>query len=257
MPKSKRSKVVHLTQVTKKTRDHKERLFDNIRECIPQYQHCFVFGIDNMRNTYLKEVRQELSDSRLFFGKTKLMARALGHSPEDSYADNIYRLTPYLKGTVGLLFTNRGPAELLPYLEGLAGNKVDFARAGATSPRDFIVPYGTVYATAGEVPPEHDVPIGHTLEPELRRLGLPVRMVKGRVVLEEPPQGGDAGDGYVVCREGDVLDSRQTRLLKLFGVCLSEFKIDVLAYWTAATTEVTPVVPEKEGMDGVEDEGGD
>lgn len=53
-----------MTQVDKKTREHKERLFENIRECIPNYQHCFVFSVDNMRNTYLKTVRQELSDSR-------------------------------------------------------------------------------------------------------------------------------------------------------------------------------------------------
>lgn len=184
------------------------------------------------------------------------MARALGHSPEDSYADNIYKLTPYLKGTVGLIFTNRAPEQLLPFLENLAADKVDFARAGAAATRDFVVPHGTLYATGGEVPAEHDVPIGHTLEPELRRLGVPVRMVKGRVVLEEGPEGGDASEGYVVCKEGDVLDSRQTRLLKLFSVCLSEFKIKVLAYWTAATTEVTPVNPE--GVEGDDkDEGSD
>ncbi|KAI4861620.1 mRNA turnover protein 4 [Hypoxylon rubiginosum] len=258
MPKSKRSKVVHMTNVNKKTREHKERLFENIRECVPQYQHCFVFSIDNMRNTYLKNVRQELSDSRIFFGKTKLMARALGHGPEDSYADNIYKLTPYLHGTVGLIFTNQQPEQLLPFLENLAADKVDFARAGATATRDFIVPYGTVSATGGEVPAEHDVPIGHTLEPELRRLGMPVRMVKGRVVLEEGPEGGDAGEGYVVCREGDVLDSRQTRLLKLFSVCLSEFKIKVLAYWSAATSEVTAVDPDAMGgVEGGNDEGSD
>lgn len=181
------------------------------------------------------------------------MARALGHGPEDSYADNIYKLTPFLRGTVGLLFTNRPPTQLLTLLENLAADKVDFARAGATATRDFVVPYGTVHATGGEVPAEYDVPLGHTLEPELRRLGVPVRMVKGRVVLEEGPEGGDANPdgGYVVCREGDVLDSRQTRLLKLFSVCLSEFKIKVLAYWSAATSEVTPVDPE--AMDGVED----
>lgn len=64
MPKSKRAKVYHLTQVTKKTREQKDRLFANIRECIPQYQHCFVFNVDNMRNNYLKDVRHELSDCR-------------------------------------------------------------------------------------------------------------------------------------------------------------------------------------------------
>ncbi|KAI1133829.1 ribosomal protein L10 [Hypoxylon sp. FL0543] len=255
MPKSKRSKVVHMTQVNKKTKEHKERLFENIRECIPQYQHCFVFSVDNMRNTYLKDVRQELSDSRLFFGKTKLMARALGHSAEESYADNIYQLSPYLRGTVGLLFTNRNPDQLLPHIESITQDKVDFARAGTVASRDFVVPYGTVYATGGEVPAEHDVPIGHTLEPELRRLGVPVRMVKGRVVLEEGPEGPQEAGGYVVCREGDVLDSRQTRLLKLFSVCLSEFKVKVVAYWSAATSQVTPV--DTGAMDGVEDGNGE
>ncbi|KAI1094319.1 ribosomal protein L10 [Rostrohypoxylon terebratum] len=254
MPKSKRSKVVHMTQVNKKTREDKDRLFENIRKCIPEYQYCFVFSVDNMRNTYLKDVRQELSDSRLFFGKTKLMARALGHSPEDSYGDNIYHLTPYLRGTVGLIFTNRAPGQLMPYLETLSQDKTDFARAGAISPRDFVVPYGTLYSTGGEVPAEYDVPIGHTLEPELRRLGVPVRMIKGRVALEEGPEGPQESGGYVVCREGDVLDSRQTRLLKLFSVCLSEFKIKILAYWSAATTNVTRVDPE--AMDDVEDNEG-
>ena len=67
MPKSKRARVIHASSVTKKTREHKERLFENVRECIPQYQHCFVLTIDNMRNTYLKDVRQELSDSRFVF----------------------------------------------------------------------------------------------------------------------------------------------------------------------------------------------
>lgn len=67
MPKSKRAKVYHLTQVAKKTREQKEKLFENIRECIPQYQHCFVFSVDNMRNNYLKDVRRELDDCRYDF----------------------------------------------------------------------------------------------------------------------------------------------------------------------------------------------
>ncbi len=67
MPKSRRAKVFHLTQVNKKTRENKEKLFDNIRECIPNYQHCFVFSVDNMRNIYLKDVRRELDDCRYVY----------------------------------------------------------------------------------------------------------------------------------------------------------------------------------------------
>ncbi|KAK2050691.1 ribosomal protein L10 [Colletotrichum somersetense] len=292
MPKSKRNRVVNLTQVNKKTREQKDKLFANIRETVPEYQHCFVFSVNNMRNNYLKEVRHELNDCRfvvlslsqsprgrsktqpprtlklpgrnrsvqqanrgararlshrLFFGKTKLMAKALGQDPSSAVADGIDRLTPFLAGTVGLLFTNREPAAILSYFDGVA--PVDFARAGTVATRGFTIPAGVVYATGGEVPAEHDVPMEHSIEPELRRLGMPTRMIKGRVCLGDAEGGGE---GYVVCREGDVLDSRQTRLLKLFGICLSEFKVQVLAYWSASSGKVTEVNPN--AMDGVEDE---
>ncbi|KAJ9155106.1 Ribosome assembly factor mrt4 [Pleurostoma richardsiae] len=251
MPKSKRAKVFHLTQVSKKGREQKDKLFENIRECIPQYQQCFVFSVDNMRNNYLKDVRRELSDCRIFFGKTKLMSRALGQTAEDEQADGIHALVPHLSGSVGLIFTNREPRAVLDYLSSLSA--VDFARAGAVAPRDFVIPAGVVYSTGGEVPPEDDVVIAHTMEPELRRLGVPTRMIKGKVVLGSGGEGGEAGEeeeGYTVCREGQVLDSRQTRLLKMFGVCLSEFRVRVLAYWTAANGKVTEVEPN--AMDGVE-----
>jgi hypothetical protein len=64
MPKSKRAKVVHLTKVDKKGKELTIKLFDNVRACLDQYQHCFVFSVENMRNTYLKDVRTDLSDSR-------------------------------------------------------------------------------------------------------------------------------------------------------------------------------------------------
>lgn len=152
------------------------------------------------------------------------MVKALGQTAEEAVAPGIEGLTRHLTGTVGLLLTNRPVDTVLSYFNDLA--PVDFARAGVTASRDFSIPCGVVYATGGEVPVEHDVPLEHSIEPELRRLGMPTRMVKGRVVL-----GDEAGQGedYVVCKEGDVLDSRQTRLLKLFSVCLSEFRVKVLA----------------------------
>lgn len=64
MPKSKRAKVVHLTQVAKKTREQKDQLFQNIRDTAPKFKHCFVLSFDNMRNNHLKDVRRELVDSR-------------------------------------------------------------------------------------------------------------------------------------------------------------------------------------------------
>ena len=186
------------------------------------------------------------------------MARALGRAPEDSFLENTWQLSRHTRGSVGLLFTNRSPSDVLAYFADELSERprVDFARCGATAPRAFAIPWGPVYSTAGEVPPEHDVPLGHALEPELRRLGVPTRMVRGRVVLEPPPGGavGDDEAGFVVCREGDTLDARQARLLKLFGVCLAEFRVAVRAYWSAATGEVTVVDDSGEGAGMDEDD---
>lgn len=63
MPRSKRARVVHETITAKKS--HKEqtrRLFSNIRECVENYEHLFIFSVDNMRNTYLKDVRTAFAE---------------------------------------------------------------------------------------------------------------------------------------------------------------------------------------------------
>ena len=55
---------MHLTPVDKKGKEGTLKLFANVQESVDKYQYCFVFSVDNMRNTYLKKVRAELSDSR-------------------------------------------------------------------------------------------------------------------------------------------------------------------------------------------------
>lgn len=237
MPKSKRAKIIHTSQVQKKpAKERSEALFSAVRDAADTYAHIFVFDVANMRNTYLKDVRQEFSDSRIFYGKTKVMAKALGSGPEDEHARGLAKLSKWLQGNVGLLCTNRAPEEVLEYFENLV--EVDFARAGVTATRAFTVPAGLVYSRGGEVAVEDDVPLPHSLEVTVRKWGMPTRLEKGKVMLDQE---------YVVCEEGKELNSHQTALLKLFGVALAEFKVDVKAYWSAATQDVTVV--EKDNME--------
>jgi mRNA turnover protein 4 len=99
-------------------------------------------------------------------------------------------------------------------------SQADYARAGISAAREFTVPAGTVYSRGGEIPEDQDVPLAHSLEQTVRPLGMPTSLVKGRVVLDKP---------YVVCRHGDTLNSHQTRLLKLFGVAIAEFRVHLIA----------------------------
>lgn len=68
---------------------------------------------------------------------------------------------------------------------------------------------------------------------------MPTRLVKGKVILE---------DEYTVCKEGQVLDSNQTALLKMFGVTMAEFRVKVRAWYDASKQEVN-VVEEGEGVE--------
>ncbi|KAK2741291.1 mRNA turnover and ribosome assembly protein [Onygenales sp. PD_40] len=241
MPISKRAKLVHESKTAKKS--HKEqtrRLYANIQTAVAEYDHLFVFAVDNMRNTYLKDVRTEFSDSRLFFGKTKVMAVALGTTPETACAPNLEKLTPHLTGAVGLLFTSRAPASVLSYFSTF--HPTDYARAGTITPRAFTIPSGTVYAQAGEVDAALDEPVSHTIEPMLRKLGVPTRLVKGKVVLEME-------GGYRVCKAGERLDSRQTALLKIFGCKVAEFGVEMRCLWERESGEVKVLEGRGEGME--------
>ena len=146
------------------------------------------------------------------------MAKALGTTPEDEYQPSTHLLSKYLVGNVGLLCTNREPAVVKEYFDGFS--KTDFARAGTPASRSFTIPAGLVYSMGGELSAEDDVPMAHNLEPELRKLNVPTTLNKGKITLQNP---------YTVCNEGDVLDSRQTRLLKLFAVATADFTVKLTA----------------------------
>lgn len=237
MPKSKRAKVVHLTKVSKNRKELSARLYSAIQSSVPGYPYIFVFSVDNMRNNYLKEVRSEFSpDGRIFFGKTKVMAKALGTTEEEEQAPGLAKLAAHLKGDVGLLFTSRDPKEVLEYFDSFSEN--DFARAGMKAPYEFTIPAGPVYSRGGEVPIDDDVLVPASMETQLRGWGMPTHLEKGKIVLDVE---------YTVCKEADVLNSHQTALLKSFGVAMAEFRVRSTAYWSSDNGEVTEVEQDSDG----------
>ena len=96
----------------------------------------------------------------------------------------------------------------------------------------FTIPAGVVHSRGGELPADDDVPLPHSLEVTVRKWGMPTRLQNGKVVLDVD---------YTVCKEGETLNSHQTALLKLFGVAMAHFKVDLKAYYTKETETVTEV----------------
>ena len=64
----------HTLQDAEQGQGTKSTLLDEVRQCRDDYKSAYVINAQNMRNTALKEVRARLQGSRLFFGRTKLLA---------------------------------------------------------------------------------------------------------------------------------------------------------------------------------------
>lgn len=235
--------MIPTSKTGKNRKELVKRLHSSIQSAIDAYPCIWVFSVQNMRNSIIKTIRADLREnSKIFMGKTKLMVHALGATVETEYAPGLRGLTPYMRGEVGLLCTHLPPAEVEGYFAGFG--EVDYARAGTRAESGFTIPRGELRTRFGvEGAGEEDL-LPVAVEPTLRKLGVPTRIVKGRVVLEESgePEGMEEGEeGYVVCRLGDILDSRQTALLKMFGVRMAEFKVSLRAVWEKAAGTVREV----------------
>jgi mRNA turnover protein 4 len=56
----------------------------------------YVFRVENMRNVHLQQVRQYWKNNqggRFFYGKSKVMQKALGTTPEEEVKDNLHLLS--------------------------------------------------------------------------------------------------------------------------------------------------------------------
>jgi len=209
MPKSKREKQISLTRTQKKGLELKQDVIKKVRDACDKYARVFVVRVENMRNNKLKEVREEWHHSKFFFGKNKVMAFALGKSETDEYKDNLHRVSACLRGQRGLLLTNSTQAEVKTWFESYSD--LDFARTGCAAEKEVVLKEGPLEG------------FSHSMEPQLRQLGLPTKLVKGVVTLTRD---------YVVCKEGDSLKPEQARVLKLLGHQMAEFKIHVVAVWS-------------------------
>lgn len=64
MPRSRRDRVVALTQTAKKGKEAKGKLIEEIREQADAFQYLWVFDVEHMRNNLLQEVRKAWKGSR-------------------------------------------------------------------------------------------------------------------------------------------------------------------------------------------------
>ena len=216
MPKSKRERKITLSKTQKKGRARKESIVDEVRGCVDNFKACYVFTSDNMRNVALKNVRQQLKGSRIFFGRTKLLAAALGKTPSDEFRDGLSEAAAMLRGhEAGMLFTNETHETIERTFN--ESEAEEFARAGTDATETINLEQGGL---AG---------FPHNMEPYLRKLGLPTKLNNGVVELLAP---------HTVCQEGRQLDADQARLLQLLVIKMSIFKLTLRCRWSGGDLQV-------------------
>ena len=156
-------------------------------------------------------------------------------------------MAPMLKGQTGLMFTRLDAKAARSLLSSFEHE--DYARAGSRATLDFTLPAGPL------TNPSTGEPIAHTLEPLLRKHGLPTRLNKGVVELLAD---------HVVCRRGQPLDPNQAAVLRLFEVRSAACKLVPVAAWSEGgaggedegTVEVFAAAADMEEEDDGEDESG-
>lgn len=117
-----------------------------------------------------------------------------------------------MKGNIGLLFTTSSPFIVKDWFDSYT--QPDYARTGTIAARTVVIPPGPVELEPGHVAP-------HSLEPQLRKLGMPTKLNKGVPTLENE---------YEICKEGQVLKPDQVNLLKLFNILMAQVSFYALLW---------------------------
>ncbi|OWM79378.1 mRNA turnover protein 4 homolog [Punica granatum] len=215
MPKSKRNRPVTLSKTKKKGREHKESVVNSIREAVERYNSIYVFSFENMRNLKFKEFKEQLkSSSRFFLGSNKVMQVSLGRSAADEIRPRLHKVSKLLCGNTGLFLTNLSKEEVQRLFNEF--EECDFARTGSIATEKVELKEGPLEFT-------------HEMEPFLRQQGMPVRLNKGVVELVSD---------FVVCEEGKPLSPESARILRLLGIQMAAFKLQLVCRWSPEDFEL-------------------
>lgn len=186
MPKSKSNKIVHLTQVKKKGKDHKEDLLKQLEQYGEKFARVYLFDFEQTKSDRIMLLRTRLKEhGRIFSGKNSLVSLALRNLGSRSNT-NYDKLIKQVSGHRGLLFTDLPvdkltdllSDELPEFRQKLVGCAEIRRPANASSDDD------RVESSAGDSDEEEDEDKDEAIEPSedtvLKRRGKPQKSATSR-----------------------------------------------------------------------------
>lgn len=204
---SKRAQQVSLTKVKPKGKDLKTKLCQQLSAYIEIYPVIFAFSYSNFKTAPLQKLREAFTTSKFLLGKSKVLKAALSQHKD---FQNLENLNKHLSGYSGLLFTKESPESMIEFF--YTWSESVCLVPGQTASESIVIPKGVDTFSR----------FSNTIEPYLRKLGLPTRVHEGKIEM--------LGD-FVVCSPGEVVDTEKSKILRLLNVQQGEMKIELKAVW--------------------------
>lgn len=179
---------------TKKAKDRKYQLADELKQHFQDYTKLFLVDADNVGSNQLHQIRIALRGRALVYcGKNTQMRRVIRELEKEGM-EQLEKVRLSLKLNLAIVFTN----DDLPEIRDLIlENKVAApARAGSLAQCDVVVPAGNT----GMEP---------TMTSFLQALNIPSKITKGSIEILNPVD---------LIKEGDKVEASQCALLEKLGI---------------------------------------
>jgi large subunit ribosomal protein LP0 len=179
---------------TKKAKDRKYQLADELREHFQNFNRLFLVDADNVGSNQIQQIRAALRGKAvLYCGKNTQMRRVIRELEQEGMTQ-LEKVRLQLKLNVAIVFTNEN---LSTIRDLIMDNKVAApARAGSIAQCDVIVPAGNT----GMEP---------TMTSFLQALNIPSKITKGSIEILNPVD---------LIKEGDKCEASQCALLEKLGI---------------------------------------
>jgi len=135
---------------------------------------------------------------------------------------NLSQVTRNISGSRGLFLTNTPKDDVIRAFEEF--KEEHYARSGFIATRDFILEAGPL-------------PQPFSMEPTLRKLGLPTKLKAGTISLESK---------VTVCQKGDTLTPEQCKILEYFEQKMAVMRIVLHAHYAFQDNTFTKLKEDEE-----------
>merc|ERR1739848_165601 len=171
MVKIKKYNKVHVTNVKKKDKNWKEYHICQILNALSNHPRLFVLKYNDIENYKMTELRGLLRDKgKLYNGAHNIFKHAIKREKSLNHQD-LHKILHLIKGNTALFFTKLRSVEVNEILMGCKYK--EFIKVGELSKTSVELACGSILKPACN--------ISRSLEPQLRKFGLPTRLNLGMI----------------------------------------------------------------------------